>query len=226
MKSTMKRLFWLLVLINIGLLVYFNLGLILPGKPQIKAVEIEPERIQLLSPDQIEALPRKKSETAAPPPEPAAGPTACYEWGIFSDANLANAQAATTKLALQSSVKEQSSQQAKRFWVYRPPLKSTAEAQLKAAELKALGVQDLFVVQEAKWKNAISFGIFSDEQLALKLLNELKAKGVKDVTKSLRNQGKRHSSLLLNHVTENDVAELKKLKPNFPEADLKEVGCN
>lgn len=220
----MRHLFWLLVVVNLGLLTYFNLGHILPGKPHIKALEIDPEKIQLLTPAEIDALPKKAHETPTAQTAPAA--LSCYEWGIFSDANLANAQAAAARLSLQTSVKEEDSKQAKRFWVYRPPLKSASEAQQKASEFKALGVNDLFVVQETKFKNAISFGIFEDEQLAIKLVNELKAKGVKDVTKALRSQGKNHSSLVLKNIEEKDVTELRKFKPDFPEADLKEVSCN
>jgi len=223
----MKQLFWVLALFNLGLFAYFNAGLILPGKPQAKLAEINPEKIKLLSQAQIEALPKKAVTSLTPLPVPAAPiATSCFEWGVFSDTNIANAQSAISQLALQATLKQQSSQQSKRFWVYRSPLKSAAEAQLRAAELKALGVENLFVVQDAKWKNAISFGIFEDEQLAIKLLNELKAKGIKDVTKTLRNQGEDLSSLLLNNLTEANIAELKKLKPSFPYASLKEVSCN
>lgn len=225
----MKQLFWVLVLFNLGLFTYFNAGLILPSKPQAKLVEINPEQIKLLSPTQIEALPKKPASSTAPAivlPAPITTPTSCFEWGVFSDTNIANAQSAISQLALQATLKQQSHQQARRFWVYKAPLKSAAEAQLKAAELKALGVENLFVVQDAKWKNAISFGIFEDEQLAIKLMNELKTKGIRDVTKTLRNQGKDLSSLLFNNLTEANVVEIKKLKPSFPYASLKEVSCN
>ena len=147
------------------------------------------------------------------------------EWGVFSDINLASAQSELSKLSIQSIVKEESSQDAKRFWVYKPPMKTSQEALAKAADLKALGIEDIFVVQEPKWKNAISFGVFQDEQLATKLLNELKAKGVKDAVKALRNQGKVHSSLLLTGLTDTEIATLKKLKPEFPAANLTETSC-
>ncbi len=222
----MKQFFWLLLLINLGLLAYFNVDYILPSKRSMKAEEINPNKIQVLSPTQIDALPKKEATISLSSTlQLAPTTTGCFEWGIFSDTSLVNAQNVLAKLSLQATVKEQRSQQPKRFWVYRPPLKSVAEAQQRAAEIKALGVQDLFVVQEAKWKNAISFGIFEDEQLAIKLQQELQAKGVKGVTKALRSQGKGQSSLLFNNITESDVVELKKLKPSFPEAELKEVSC-
>lgn len=227
----MKQFFWLLLLINLGLFAYFNVDYILPSKQQMQVEEISPDKIQVLSSQQIDAL-SKKETTSAPPsastslPQLAPTATACFEWGIFSDANLANAQNVLAKLSLPATVKEQNSQQPKRFWVYRPPLKSVAEAQQRASEIRALGVQDLFVVQEPRWKNAISFGIFEDENLATKLLQELQAKGIKGVTKVLRSQGRGHSSLLLNNIAESDAVELKKLKPNFPEAELKEISCH
>lgn len=220
----MRYLFWLLLVVNLGLFTYFNLDLILPSKPQIKALEINPEKIRLLTPSEIETLPKKNNASTPITPAPVA--LACYEWGIFSDANFEGAQAAAARLSLQMSIKNEDSKQAKRFWVYRQPLSSASEAQKKAEEIKALGVEDLFVVQEEKFKNAISFGIFEDEQLAIKLLNELKAKGVKNVSKALRSQGKSHSSLVLTNVGDKEASALEELQPDFPEATLKKVSCS
>jgi hypothetical protein len=222
----MKRFFWLLVFINFGLLAYFNIGYILPSKPEIKLTEINPDKIKLLSQADIDALP-KKAQSSLPPatiePQPVA---MCFEWGIFSDTGLAKAEKALAKMAIQATAKEENSNQPKRYWVYQPPVKTIAEAQKKATEFKELGVEDLFVVQEDKWKNAISFGIFEDEQLAEKLMRELRAKGIKNIEKILRTNGKGQHSLLLDSINENEVSELKKLKPDFPAAELKEVSCN
>lgn len=237
----MKWLVSVLVILNLGLLIYFNLDHILPNAPLAKVAEITPEKITVLSLKQIETLPKKVAELAnATRPkltaEPAianpivgdnvVGNNACFEWGVFSPASLSDAQSAIAKLNLQATVREQTSQQAKRFWVYKPPLKTAEEAQSKAIELKALGITDLFVVQELRWRNAISFGVFEDEQLANKLLNELKAKGVKEVVKSVRNQGKGHSSLLFSNLAANQITALKQLKSDFPEAALKEMTCH
>jgi hypothetical protein len=222
----MKALFWLLVIFNLGLFAYFNSAYILPRSPQLQRAEIHPEKITILPPSEITAPP-KVAESPLIATAAIVAPTisTCHEWGIFSDTNLANAQNALSALNLNAIIKEQSSQQPKRFWVYKPPLKSNQEAQQKAAEIKALGIENLFIVQEAKWKNAISFGIFEDERLANKLVNELKAKGINNVVKALRNQGNVHTSLMLNNLTENDIVEIGKLKPAFPGADLKEVAC-
>lgn len=231
----MKWLVWLLVLINVSLAVYFNINLILHSDPQVKLEELAPEKIKVLTPQEIKALPKKVVPSSSPlspaltsdtlTATPVVAANTCVEWGLFSVNRLAGAKSAVTKLALQATVKEQTSQQAKRFWIYSPPFKTTQVALAKAAELKTLGVGYLFVVQEPKWKNAISFGIFEDEQLATKLLNELRAKGVKEVVKTLRNEGKGHASLLFNNLAVDKIAALEQLKSEFPEATLKDVTC-
>lgn len=218
----MKWLVWFLLLVNVGLWAYFNQSFFMPSITPVKLPEISPEKIIILTPEQITALPKKVAEVPEAPP-PALN--ACYEWGVFSGVGIANAQTAISNLALQATIKEQSSQEAKRFWVFRPPLKSASEAQAKAEEIMALGVDELFVVQEPKWRNAISFGVFEDEQLATNLLKELKAKGVKDVVKALRNQSKSNASLLFVNLTDEQVAALEKLKPDFPQAELKKTSC-
>lgn len=217
----MKRVFWLLVIVNLVLLGYFNAALLLPSKPEIKLAEIAPEKIKILTQSEIDALPLK-----TPIASDVAQEENCYEWGTFSDTNISKAQNMLANLSIEAIAKEFNSEQSKRFWVYRAPLKSTAEAQKKAAEFKALGVRDLFVVQEEKWKNAISFGIFEDERLATKLMQELRAKGIKGVEKSVRSNGQGQHILTLSTLSENQIFEINQLKPNFPAAELKQVSCN
>lgn len=222
----MKRLFWLLVIINLGMTAYFNLGFLLPGKPEIRLSEINPDKIKLLSPAEIDALTYKHQPAATAPATEEPKPVAtCFSWGVFTDPSLPKVQKALAKISLQATTQEQNTEHPKRYWVYRPPAKTATEAQRKASELKALGIRDMFVVQEDKWKNAISFGIFEDELLADKLVQELKAKGVKNIEKALRSNGKGQHNLLFNNLSDNGLAELNKLKPDFPTAELKEVSC-
>lgn len=216
----MKRIITLLVLLNLGLLVYFNLGNILPSTPSVKRPEIMPEKIHLPTAQEVAAMPRPLVNLAAAPLQ-----TGCYQWGFFSSERIAAAETTALKLGLSATRQEQIPMQARRFWIYRPPLQSTEEAQAKAAELKALGVEYLLIVQEPKWKNAISFGVFADENRADKLLNELKAKGVNNVEKALRNQGGSYSSLVFTNLTTDHIAALQQLKPSFPEANLEPVAC-
>ncbi len=231
----MRYIVSLLVIINIGIWVYFNQDVFYRATPSAAHTEIEPDRIHLLTEHQLDLLPKTNIETpAATPPEATATPQSsvnvteakgCYEWGIFTKNNIDNAQTMANKLLLQATLKEHTPTEAKRYWVYLPKLKSSQAAQEKAAELRGMGVSDLYILQDSKWKNAISFGIFEDETLATKLYEDLKAKGVKNVTKSQREQGAGNFSLSINNATASDIGHLKDVKAEFPEAEIKEVAC-
>jgi hypothetical protein len=238
----MRLFVWLLVLLNVSLLAYFNRDVISP-KPASADHSIQSEKLKVLSEKDLATMPKKGAasaanaatslpnttaqlsvQTATPPITLAA--TSCYKWGNFTKTNLPSAQVVLVRLGLQSVVNQEAVEQAdKRFWVYYPPLKSAALAQQKAAEIKALGVDELFIVQDSQWRNAISFGLFQDEQLATSLLNELQAKGVKGVAKSLHNPGKSLTSLLIKSVSVDAAAELQKIKPEFVGTDLVSAAC-
>ena len=238
----MKLFVYLLVLFNVGLLAYFNMDLIAP-KPAAVDHSIQPEKLKVLSEKELEAIPKKNARPAASATgslvnaaaqvsvqnaeQATQAPTSCYKWGNFTKTNLPSAQVVLVRLGLQSVVNQEAVAQVdKRFWVYYPPLKSAALAQQKAAEIKALGINELFIVQDSQWRNAISFGLFQDEQLATNLLNELQTKGVKGVTKALHNPGKSLTSLFIKAVTPDAALELQKIKPEFVGTELVSVACS
>ena len=80
-------------------------------------------------------------------------------------------------------------------------------------------------MQDAQWRNAISFGLFSEEVLADNLLKNLKAKGVRYAVKSVRNQGSATSSLLAKSVSAELVVELYNIRPEFIGTDVTSVEC-
>jgi hypothetical protein len=112
-----------------------------------------------------------------------------------------------------------------RYWIYKPPLASAEAAQTKADELRKLGVEDFFVVQDPKWRNAISFGVFRDEKLADKLMADLKAKGVRLLIKSTRYGGQGQAVVKLIDVSSQQFSSLKKTQPQFPDSVVKEITC-
>ena len=91
---------WLLVLINLSLLVFFNSDLVLPSTTTISRREIYPEKIRLLSSEQIAVLPKRMESLAGSSP-----PTTmvCFVWGNFSANNISAAQSALTKLGIEAS---------------------------------------------------------------------------------------------------------------------------
>lgn len=224
----MKWWVWLLVLLNVGLLVYFNLDVIAP-KPVVSNRAMNAEKLKVLSAKEIETMPMRQAPqpvVAAVDLAPAAA-TTCYKWGNFTKTNLPSAQVVLVRLGLQGKVNQESvTGQDRRFWVYYPPLKNAELAQQKAEEIRAMGVDELFIVQDSQWRNAISFGLFNEEQLASNLLTSLQQKGVKGATKALRNSGNALSSLLINGVTEVAAFELHKVKNEFLGTELSPAACS
>lgn len=74
------------------------------------------------------------------------------------------------------------------YWVYIPPLASKADAERKAGELRALGINEFFIVQETGANHfAISLGVFSTEAAANERLDKLKTQGVRSARVGPRN---------------------------------------
>ncbi len=215
----MRLLVWFLVLLNVGLLVYFNMDTLVP-KAQIVHSEVNPEKLKLLMDDDFSTLKKRQ-------PEAKASAQSCYKWGEFTESNLAEAQAVLEQLGLEADlVQEGTSQEDRRFWVYYPPLANAELAQRKADEIKRLGVDELYIVQGKQWRHAISFGLFAEEPLANALLKNLKAKGVRNAVKSLRKQGKSTGSLLAKNVDSEHAVELYKIRPEFVGTEVVPVSCN
>lgn len=225
----MRWWIWLLLLLNLGLLAYFNLDKVMPPEYVVVTKEVAVDKLKILSQPELEAMPKKAVQTKSDQVGAASAAvpvTSCYRWGNFSVTNLPAAQVVLVRLGLQATVHQETvAQQERRYWVYYPPLRSAELAQQKAEEIKALGVQDLYIVQDSQWRNAISFGIFADEHLASNLLNDLQARGVKGATKALRNPGKGLSSMLIQGVTAENALELQRVKPEFVGTDLVPAPC-
>jgi len=217
----MKWLLSFLLLGNVLLFAYFNLPLRSGVALQVESAPLNPEKIRLLGPEEISALPLHRLPLQAP----AAGELACYEWGTFSRARLASARSIVNRFALDAVVIQQTAAESTRYWVYVPPLRNAAAAQARAEELKQLGISELYVVQDEQFRNAISLGVFKDEQLATKLLEELKSKGVVSAAKGVRNQENGRASLYISNMSSTLVPELEKLQPEYPGSELKQVTC-
>ncbi len=63
------------------------------------------------------------------------------------------------------------------FWVLRPPLPDRASARQEVARLKEAGVRDLWLMQEGRFRNGISLGLYTREESARSHAEKLRAKG-------------------------------------------------
>jgi len=151
--------------------------------------QIEPARLRIVSPAPRVAAP------AAPAPQSAAAastpgasavpgarpqPIACLEWGSFTIADAPAAVKVVGSLGLGDRLSERRTEETASWWVFIPPQGGRADALRKARELRALGVEDYFVLQEEgpnRW--AVSLGVFRTEAAAQARLEALKTKKVR-----------------------------------------------
>ena len=175
----MRAVFLLLVLANLAFFAWSRYGT--PDVPSVAlpSRDIEPEKLKIIAPKDLPARVAKKEKPAA---VAAAAPpaTACVEWGSFTLADAPRAQQALEPLALGERLAQRRTEEAAGWWVFIPPQGSRQGALKKAAELKNLGVEEFFIVQEEgehRW--AVSLGVFRTEEAAQSRLSALRAQGVR-----------------------------------------------
>lgn len=65
----------------------------------------------------------------------------------------------------------------KGYWVFMPPYASILEANEALLSLQALGLEDISIIYDGDWKNAISLGYFLRQENAVKRKEGLEGKG-------------------------------------------------
>jgi hypothetical protein len=177
----MRALFLVLVLANIAFYAwaqYFS-GPQAAVDPAPLTRQIDPEKLKILSAG--EAAARATKRPAVPAPGTAApAPLACLEWGSFTLADAPRAEAALAHLALGTRLSKRQTEEVAGWWVFIPPQGNRQAAARKASELKSLGVQDYFVVQDEnphRW--SLSLGVFRNEEAAQARLTSLRRQGVR-----------------------------------------------
>jgi hypothetical protein len=178
-------LFLLLVFANVAFFAWARLvaGGGSGADPAPLSRQIAPEKIRVVPPEELARLSATKPAAAQLAVAPAPTKLKCIEWGSFSPADAARAAKALEPLALGERLSERRTDETAGWWVFIPPPPNGNARQgalRKAGELKKLGVQDYFVVQEDganRW--AISLGVFRSEDAAQARLAALREQGVR-----------------------------------------------
>ena len=186
----MRTFFLVLVLANLALFAWWRY--LSPADSgldrQPLARQIEPEKLKIVPPAELAKLPPKKpappppaaAPALAPAPAAAAAAAACLEWGSFTLADAPRMEKALEPLGLGERLAQRRTEETAGWWVFIPPQGSRQAALRKAAELKALGVEELFVLAEdGQFRWALSLGIFRNEDAAQARLAALRGQGVR-----------------------------------------------
>jgi len=213
----MRTAFFILALANVAFFAYSWLGggAEVNGDAQITGQQLNPEKIRLLAPEQLNALTRK--------PEAPKVAGVCLEWGAFLGGDVARAAQALEPLGLGAKLTQRRQEEVAAYWVYIPPLASRQSATQKASELKRLGVDEYFVVpDDPKWRNAISLGVFKTEEAAKARLDVLRAKGVKTATSGARETQLSKTYFQVREANATVTAKLNELKQGFAGTEVRE----
>jgi SPOR domain len=217
--------FFLLLLANLGFFswAYFGAGRA-ANEPQLLEQQLNPQEIRLLSAEQVAKLAAERAkQTVERPKAPKAPVIACMELGAFSLGDVPRVQRALEPLALGSRLTQRRADEVASYWVFIPPLRSRQSANLKAAELKKLGVEDFFIVQEdAKFRYAISLGVFKTEEAARSRLAELRTEGVRTARIGPKETSVQKVYFAIREVPDALVTKLNDLRQSFAGTELRD----
>ena len=216
----MRTLFLLLVLANVAFFAWSRYV----SPPEASADQlplerqIEPEKLKVVAPSEL------------PPPVTARAPSApvalkCIEWGSFTLTDAPRAEKALELLALGPRLGQRRTEESAGWWVFIPPQGSRPAALKKAGELKALAIDDYFIVQEEgphHW--ALSLGVFRTEEAAQARLTALRAQGVRSAQVGARDTVVPKVWLQVKEVDGALLARLKDVARSVEGSELRDCG--
>lgn len=221
----MRIVFFLLLLANLGFFAWAFLGTgRASDEPQLLEQQLNPQDIRLLAPEQVAKIAAERAKLAVERPKPLKTPVlACLELGAFNPVDAPRVQQALEPLALGARLSQRRADEVASYWVYIPPLRSRQSANLKAAELKKLGVDDFFIVQEdPKFRLAVSLGVFKTEEAANLRLADLRKKGVRTARVGPKETSVQKVYFAIREVPDALVAKLNDLRQGYPGTELKD----
>jgi hypothetical protein len=221
----MKWMTWILLLANLAVAGFFIGQHYWPQAPD-QAAPINVERLSLRSQSEVKGR--------APTPQPGRTPIAktaveaealCIEWRGLNRGEFAlvrdQLKAMTGERVMSFSEVPLNTRQ----WVIFPPLPSSVAAVAKLAELAAAGVKDAFVVKDGPWRNAISLGLYANEEAAGRRVKEVEAKGVLGTrVEALPRQGT-DFYFVIRSEDPDTLKSLSVLKQPYPNSQQSRVAC-
>lgn len=236
----LKIFFWLLLLGNAGLFAYHqgHFDALLPTgrEPARMKEQVNADKVRLVSPPAPKpsappAEPAPQADAPAPTPAPAqaAAPeakkpvvVACTEIGNFLPDEAKRFSAELASLSLGDRVKQRALQEVGSHMVYIPPQADKEGAEKKAGELRKLGVDDFFIIQDnSSMRWGISLGVFKHEEAARAHLAALGQKGVRSARIVQRMVTSNQVAYQVRELDEDTKAALDKIKAGFPKQDVR-----
>jgi len=213
----MRTLVFLLLLANLTLFAYTRLDSAGGGEGVRLTQQVQPDKIKLLTPQQVAAL---------GPAKVAALADVCVEWGPLSDADRVRALARIEPLDLGKLLTQKKTEVVANYWVFVPPAANKAAADKRAEEVRAQGAKEAFVVDSGPQRLAVALGAFRSEDAAQARLVALQKLGVKNAKVGERVQAVQQIALVVRDPPAPAVVRLKELQGEFPGSEVRIGTCD
>jgi hypothetical protein len=211
----MRIVIVLLLLANLTLYLYTTLDTG-SGEAILLQDQVQPDKIKLLTPQQVAALGPSKVAALA---------DVCMEWGPFSDGDRTRALADLEPLALGRLLSQKRVEFDSGYWVNMGPFATRAAAETKIGDLRRQGVKELAIADAPKGQFAVSFGNFRSETAAVAYTEELAKLGVNLAKVERRSQPVPQTVVVVRDPQQSVVARLRELQAQYAGSELKVTAC-
>lgn len=214
----MKWIAWMLLVLNLAVAGLFIGRSHWPQSASDQNAPMNVDRLSLRS----QSAPQSKRAQA---PHVAATEILCVEWRGLNLGEFAQVREQLKAMAGERVMSFTEVPLNTRHWVIFPPLPSPQSAVAKLRELAAAGVQDAFVVKDGAWRNAISLGLYANDEAARRRVREVEDKGVFSTrVELLPRQGTDFYFVIRSEDTDT-LKSLGGIKQAYPNSQQSRVAC-
>ena len=214
--TPLRTVLLLLLLANLTFFGYTRLDATGSGEAARLADQVQPDKIKLLTSQQVAAL---------GPGKVAALADVCLEWGPIAEGDRARSFAELEPLALGKLLTQRRVETSTAFWVYLPPAANRADAERRAAEVKARGIGDVSIVDNGPQRHAVSLGAFVTEDAAKARLADVVRLGAANARLGPRQQVVASTLFVIRDPQAPVIARLRDLVPAYPGSEARIGNC-
>jgi len=214
--TPMRTIVILLLLANLTFFVYTRLDSGRDGEAARLSEQVQPDKIKLLTPQQVAAL---------GPAKVAALADVCLEWGPVPEGDRARALAELEPLGLGKLLTQRRIETNLAFWVYLPPVPNRADAERRATEARTRGIAEVSIVDSGPQRYAVSLGAFGTEDAAKARLAEVVKLGATNARLGPRQQVIVSTLFVIRDPQAPVIARLRDLAAAHPGSEAKIGNC-
>lgn len=218
----LKLFFWLLLLVNAALFAlqqgYLGAFYSDGREPARIGKQLQVDKIKMVATD---AVPAAVAVAASADSVPT--PAACIEIGNFSAAEARRFSSHLAELTPALKFDRREIQEVASHMVYLPSLGSKEAADKKADDLRRLGINDFFVIQDSSaLRYGISLGIFKTDEAAQKQVANLVKHGLNGAMIGSRSVSTNKVAFQLRDLGGESRLAVDKIKVDFPNQEVRD----